>query len=381
MAGLLSGLLWMAISARLSGRRFWAQFAVTAQTLFSNADASQFLKQYLKLLPLFVIYIGQIVVTVLLATLPIIAGYEILSPWADRVWHDHATHLEIQTTQPVTLSTQGKSFELNQNQSSIPIDNLDLSKPAELVMEGGAIHCPTLLGKHAYTSSFWRWLLLTSLFFDDLDPASEIPTGPLPSVMVRSSSGDNNFCWPYLNDWEFDFLVAVCVGSVLSLFVPKRQRSAKDAGLKIQSSDFLMARFAETAAPFLIWLGRIEPKLTGHKLDQIQIDRPVFIAGLARSGTTILLELLSNIDGAATHRYRDFPFVLSPLLWNSLLNFATKPRAPVERAHRDRIQITPESPEAFEEPIWKAFFPDCHSPGGRHVLTAGDKNDAFDEFF
>ena len=53
-----------------------------------------------------------------------------------------------------------------------------------------------------------------------------------------------------------------------------------------------------------------------RRLDAIPIDRPIFVTGLARSGTTILLTVLSRSAGVATHRYRDFPFLDIPLLWN-----------------------------------------------------------------
>ena len=54
------------------------------------------------------------------------------------------------------------------------------------------------------------------------------------------------------------------------------------------------------------------------RLAAIAIDRPVFIAGVARSGTTLLLNLLSQLPQVATHRYSDFPFLFTPVAWNRL---------------------------------------------------------------
>jgi len=53
----------------------------------------------------------------------------------------------------------------------------------------------------------------------------------------------------------------------------------------------------------------------------------------------------------------------------------------VERPHRDRIRITRESPEAFEEPLWQAFFPGTHDPARYHVLGPDTRNDAFEACF
>ena len=41
-----------------------------------------------------------------------------------------------------------------------------------------------------------------------------------------------------------------------------------------------------------------------------------------------------------------------------------KKESAVERAHGDRLMITPSSPEAMEEPIWMHFFDNAHNPKG-----------------
>ena len=82
------------------------------------------------------------------------------------------------------------------------------------------------------------------------------------------------------------------------------------------------------------------------------------------SGTTILLELLAGRPGVATHRYRDFPPVFTPLFWNRAFAHIYRADAPpAERAHKDRILVTPDSPEAMEEVLWMRFFPDAHDTG------------------
>ena len=80
----------------------------------------------------------------------------------------------------------------------------------------------------------------------------------------------------------------------------------------------------------------------------------VFIAGLARAGTTILLNALYKSNIFASLSYADMPFVLAPNLW-SKISFKNKNLELKERAHEDGIKISPESPEAFEEVFWKTF--------------------------
>ncbi|MGH8244267.1 MAG: sulfotransferase [Steroidobacteraceae bacterium] len=151
--------------------------------------------------------------------------------------------------------------------------------------------------------------------------------------------------------------------------------------MNLRSADYLLTRFAQALPGQMKLLGDIETDLLGDRLDAIEIDRPVFITGLARSGTTLLLNLLAKLPQVATHRYRDFPFLFVPVAWNRLQRRMGGSGAPVERPHRDRIKITKDSPEAFEEPIWAYFFPTIHDPDALHRLTAADRQPRFDVFF
>lgn len=83
-------------------------------------------------------------------------------------------------------------------------------------------------------------------------------------------------------------------------------------------------------------------------------DNHVFVAGLARSGTTILLNALYNSNQFSSLSYQDMPFVLAPNLWSSL-SFSKQDTNSVERAHGDGIKVSTDSPEAFEEVFWNTF--------------------------
>ena len=85
-----------------------------------------------------------------------------------------------------------------------------------------------------------------------------------------------------------------------------------------------------------------------------EIGDHVFITGLARSGTTILLNALYKSNIFASLSYADMPFVLAPNLW-SKISFNKKNLELKERAHGDGIKVSTDSPEAFEEVFWKTF--------------------------
>jgi hypothetical protein len=131
-----------------------------------------------------------------------------------------------------------------------------------------------------------------------------------------------------------------------------------------------------------IRLGNIETRFLVDRLAGFKVDRPIYITGLARAGTTILLELLATQPGVVTHRYRDFPAVLFPYMWNRWLDMAgSQEGAPVERAHRDGIFVTAESPEAMEEMVWSAFFNHLHDPAQGNMLDGSTHNLPFESFY
>lgn len=160
---------------------------------------------------------------------------------------------------------------------------------------------------------------------------------------------------------------------------PEKQASG---GMEMPGWLDTLGGFIDRTAGFWQKLGDLESSANRTELDAIPIDRPIYVAGLARSGSTILLELLAGRPGVATHRYRDFPPIFTPLFWNRA--FAHVYRAdtpPTERAHKDRILVTPDSPEAMEEVLWMRFFSDIHDTARNQVLDRATSNPAFERFY
>jgi hypothetical protein len=144
----------------------------------------------------------------------------------------------------------------------------------------------------------------------------------------------------------------------------------------------LLSGLQERHTGMWVGLGNLESRLLSERLSAIEIEKPLYVAGLARSGTTILLELLARHPHLASHRYRDFPPVLTPWFWNWFVDRASGGiEAASERAHGDGIEVTSESPEAFEEVVWMAFFPGLHDPAVSSVLTADTANGKFESFY
>lgn len=128
-------------------------------------------------------------------------------------------------------------------------------------------------------------------------------------------------------------------------------------------------------------LADVEEFLYRDRLESVRLHLPVFITALPRSGTTILLKLLYDSGHFASHTYRDTPFLLCPLLWSRFSSRFAVDDQPKERAHGDGLQVSVDSPEAFEEVIWKHFWPDHYRPHRIVPWLSTEENVEFEKFF
>ena len=79
----------------------------------------------------------------------------------------------------------------------------------------------------------------------------------------------------------------------------------------------------------------------------------IFVSGLARSGTTLLMRRIYDSGNFCTLTYEDMPFVLAPAVWRRVRPRVDAGNALRERAHGDGIMVDTKSPEAFEEVFWR----------------------------
>lgn len=82
-------------------------------------------------------------------------------------------------------------------------------------------------------------------------------------------------------------------------------------------------------------------------------SKNIFISGLARSGSTLLLEIFYENKIFASLTYNDMPFILSTNLWSKITKHFKKNTLKISRAHDDQIFFDNNSPEAFEEVFWR----------------------------
>ncbi len=121
--------------------------------------------------------------------------------------------------------------------------------------------------------------------------------------------------------------------------------------------DRALHRVAFATWPIQAAMADIEEQAFKAQLKDIAIDRPVFVAGLPRAGTTLVLEMIEATGEFASYHYEDMPFLLLPMMWRSASRSGRKEVTARERAHGDGMTITTQSPEAFEEVVWRTHWP------------------------
>jgi hypothetical protein len=143
-----------------------------------------------------------------------------------------------------------------------------------------------------------------------------------------------------------------------------------------------VARSISKHPRFWIKLGQLESGVLAPDLVGQKVEEPIYVCGLARSGSTLLLEILAAHHDTASHKYEDFPFVFTPYWWRGVLRLTPfKDTELKERAHGDRMLVNAASPEAMEEMLWRAFFADSHKAEVSQVLGRDAAQPEFSRFY
>lgn len=145
--------------------------------------------------------------------------------------------------------------------------------------------------------------------------------------------------------------------------------------------DRLLHRMAFASPEIQMAVADMEDRVFGGRFANVSVVKPVFITSLPRAGTTLLLHTLASVPSFAAHTYRDMPFVLCPMFWDAISRPFRKGGFEQERAHGDGMVVSFDTPEAFEETIWKAFWPDHFRRDRITLWTVDSHNEEFEQFY
>ncbi|MEM9045688.1 MAG: sulfotransferase [Pseudomonadota bacterium] len=149
--------------------------------------------------------------------------------------------------------------------------------------------------------------------------------------------------------------ILACTGLGLGYMLLRRRLHMVAPNSAYSPMERLLHRLALASAARGETLFDLEKATAPSAPKAIDEGRHVFVVGLARAGTTVLLRAIHDSGEFASLTYRDMPFVLAPNLWARFRGDRKTVEGLSERAHGDGILVSVDSPEALEEPFWRSF--------------------------
>ena len=184
----------------------------------------------------------------------------------------------------------------------------------------------------------------------------------------------------FMSRW--DVIAAITVVMIAGYFILKKLQHPSETAFQINYSllDRLLHWLAFSSPSIQLTAADIEKSVLSSSYAGFAAEKPIFITSLPRAGTTLMLEVLHRFPSLATHTYRDMPFLMAPILWSRLSSTFRKQAETIERAHGDGMQFGYDSPEAFEEILWRAFWPEKYSDSAIFLSHADDIKDEASQF-
>lgn len=121
----------------------------------------------------------------------------------------------------------------------------------------------------------------------------------------------------------------------------------------------------------------LDQKVAGQR--DVNAMPHVFVAGLARAGTTVLMRQLHACGQYRSLTYRDMPFVLAPNIWQKFSSISNRDLSYAERAHGDSLRVNLDSPESFDEVFWRVFMADAYL-STNHMIPHFPEEDLLEKY-
>lgn len=145
---------------------------------------------------------------------------------------------------------------------------------------------------------------------------------------------------------------------------------------------YYLARFFYNRPKFNLKLSKKETKIMQKKIVNLKVEKPIYVTGLARAGSTVTVEMIGKHPDVAYYKYLHCinPFI--PHWLQKVANFLPLIfRKPVERVHKDGLLVNRNSPEAVEEPIWMMFFNTIHNDAVSNIFDEKTTNPEFEKTY
>jgi len=177
-----------------------------------------------------------------------------------------------------------------------------------------------------------------------------IVIGSIPFVIYLLITGENADSLDFSSAGS---IISLTLGSTLGFIIPLKKKKEQSYSELAQ----LLHRMALNNYAVALKLFRIEAKKLAKKGIKPK-EQFVIVSGLARAGTTSLMNKLNESERFATLSYANMPFVTAPHIWSKF--YKPKSDQKKERSHKDGIMIGLDSNEALEEYFFKALSNDSY---------------------
>ncbi len=150
---------------------------------------------------------------------------------------------------------------------------------------------------------------------------------------------------------------------------------------KFPRSMYFIARFFHNHPKFNLKLSNLEARCLRRKIKNLEVDRPIYVTGLARAGSTVTVEMIGKHPDVAYHKYMH---AVNPFIphWIQRLSIVIPIfKKSVERVHKDTLMVNRDSPEAVEEPIWMRFFDTIHNDRMSNIFDENTSNSEFERTY
>ncbi|MCF8370841.1 MAG: hypothetical protein K9H64_04410 [Bacteroidales bacterium] len=150
--------------------------------------------------------------------------------------------------------------------------------------------------------------------------------------------------------YHLPFIIGSLLPLVIVPFFKKKERNESSPYSPIDKLLHYVFMGNSIIARFLF---RVELSMNKKVLKSIKHTQNVYISGLARAGTTVLMQYVGQMPQFTSLSYRNLPFLFLPKTWLKITS--KKKGREKERSHKDGMMHSIDSKEALEESFWRNY--------------------------
>ena len=150
---------------------------------------------------------------------------------------------------------------------------------------------------------------------------------------------------------QFPFLIGTIIPMIIAPLFFKNKKNINATYSPIEKFLHYIFLGNKNIAKFLF---KLELWFNKKHIKALYTSQNIYISGMARAGTTVLMQYLGQLPEFKSLSYKNLPFLFLPKTGSRLIsNKKFKER---ERSHQDGIKHSINSYEALEEPFWRNYI-------------------------